>query len=308
MTNPDDKLVESVREYRKYEHSDETDFVFVLTNPDATAALRAYGDQRASEAREKALQDARKIMDAIYPLIDRNAIRDGALDDAALQVARCNVAILRNKLGKTKSELAALRTERDAAVARAVSAEQDWANREADTMRLGVQLEDAERENSALAADQCHDGYGDERGNHRCKEIDLRDAKLVALRAQLAQAQRFLGFSERVLLEQLAQAREALEPFAGIAHAYNGTFDDDDAPRAPLRYARWGMTPKPHIFKHGKIWVAAIGDKEVACGDFAWACMAARSIRRSQMIRQADLGTNRIADAQPDVIREMGRK
>lgn len=35
-------------------------------------------------------------------------------------------------------------------------------------------------ETAALAADQCHDGYGDEYGNHRCKEIDDLRAKLAA--------------------------------------------------------------------------------------------------------------------------------
>lgn len=41
-------------------------------------------------------------------------------------------------------------------------------------------------EGAALAANQCHAGYGDEYGNHRCKEIDARDAEIDRLRAENA--------------------------------------------------------------------------------------------------------------------------
>lgn len=36
-----------------------------------------------------------------------------------------------------------------------------------------------ERECFALAANQCHGGYGDERGHHRCKYQDERDAAIA---------------------------------------------------------------------------------------------------------------------------------
>lgn len=37
---------------------------------------------------------------------------------------------------------------------------------------LSAKLAEAERENFALAADQCHAGYAGENGDHSCKEID----------------------------------------------------------------------------------------------------------------------------------------
>lgn len=35
-----------------------------------------------------------------------------------------------------------------------------------------ARIAELERETFALAADQCHAGYGDDFGNHRCKEVD----------------------------------------------------------------------------------------------------------------------------------------
>lgn len=43
-------------------------------------------------------------------------------------------------------------------------------------------IEEFEQENSALAADQCHHGYGDEWGNHRCRYQD----EIAALKAEIA--------------------------------------------------------------------------------------------------------------------------
>ena len=71
-------------------------------------------------------------------------------DHVRAKIASLGALIHRNK--HLEADLAVYRDERDAAVTRAKSAEQDWANREADTMRLGVQLEDAECENSSLRA------------------------------------------------------------------------------------------------------------------------------------------------------------
>jgi uncharacterized protein YhaN len=50
-------------------------------------------------------------------------------------------------------------------------------------------IAELEAENAALAADQCHKGYGDDRGNHRCayqdriadleNQLDIANAKLA---------------------------------------------------------------------------------------------------------------------------------
>jgi hypothetical protein len=42
---------------------------------------------------------------------------------------------------------------------------------------LSAEIERLNAENFALAADQCHAGYGDEGGNHRCKEVDAAIAR-----------------------------------------------------------------------------------------------------------------------------------
>ena len=57
-----------------------------------------------------------------------------------------------------------------------------------------------EAENFALAANQCHDGYGDEWGNHCCRSIDkaITECEFLARRAGEAEAQN-------------ARLREALE-------------------------------------------------------------------------------------------------
>lgn len=65
---------------------------------------------------------------------------------------------------------------RDAAaeIKRLREANEDWHQR--------VSLMKAEAE--ALAANQCHDGYGDEYGNHRCREIDALRNENAQLRAE----------------------------------------------------------------------------------------------------------------------------
>jgi hypothetical protein len=54
---------------------------------------------------------------------------------------------------------------------------------------LTARLREAEAECSMLAADQCHAGYGDERGNHRCREVDESRAKALEEAAQWHEAQ-----------------------------------------------------------------------------------------------------------------------
>ena len=48
---------------------------------------------------------------------------------------------------------------------------------------LIARVAELERENFALAADQCHAGYGDDWGNHCCKEQDELRAQITALEA-----------------------------------------------------------------------------------------------------------------------------
>ena len=48
---------------------------------------------------------------------------------------------------------------------------------------------DLENENFALAANQCHDGYGDEYGNHRCRYQD----EIEALRKESWEVEQILG-------------------------------------------------------------------------------------------------------------------
>lgn len=50
----------------------------------------------------------------------------------------------------------------------------EWARKSDDAESRILLLE---KENFALAANQCHAGYGDDYGNHRCEKIDsLKDA------------------------------------------------------------------------------------------------------------------------------------
>lgn len=55
-----------------------------------------------------------------------------------------------------------------------------------------ARIEHLEKENFALAANQCHAGYGDEWGNHRCEKIDaLKDALLGLIEALELDGERY---------------------------------------------------------------------------------------------------------------------
>lgn len=58
------------------------------------------------------------------------------------------------------------------------------AQKEIDALKK--KLVEAERENFALAANQCHAGYGDEYGNHCCREQDALKAKLAEAQAEIS--------------------------------------------------------------------------------------------------------------------------
>ena len=59
-----------------------------------------------------------------------------------------------------------------------------WRERTAALAAERAKVERLERENFALAANQCHAGYGDDYGNHRCREIDaLRETRCPRRRA-----------------------------------------------------------------------------------------------------------------------------
>lgn len=54
----------------------------------------------------------------------------------------------------------------------------------ADLAAASARIGEMEKENFALAANQCHAGYGDDYGNHRCEKIDgLKDALLGLIEA-----------------------------------------------------------------------------------------------------------------------------
>lgn len=57
---------------------------------------------------------------------------------------------------------------------------------------LAAERDALKAENFALAADQCHDGYGDERGNHQCRHVDAERqlVKIATDRARAAEAER----------------------------------------------------------------------------------------------------------------------
>jgi hypothetical protein len=73
-------------------------------------------------------------------------------------------------------------------------------------------------ENFALAANQCHDGYGDEYGNHRCRKIDT-------LQADSIRHQRTIKYAEA----RIAELEEGLRKID--KHIYN---DNGDVTWSPL--------------------------------------------------------------------------
>lgn len=79
-----------------------------------------------------------------------------------------------------------------------------WLRRAPAMIRAALPwLLDRAEECFALAADQCHDGYAGEHGDHRCREVDdaLARAETAEARAERAEAEN-------------ARLREALRPFA----------------------------------------------------------------------------------------------
>ena len=126
----------------------------------------------------------------------------------AIETYRAELAVLNLKLPEAKNandiitelsdqliairaELATVKAERDEARKRADALDEHYkyeqqklceARASRDALRTA--LEGANRENAALAADQCHAGYGDDYGNHRCKEIDaaLSEGTIEGLR------------------------------------------------------------------------------------------------------------------------------
>jgi len=68
-----------------------------------------------------------------------------------------------------------------------------------------------EKECFALAANQCHDGYCDDYGNHRCREVD-------ALRAQLQTALKVVEVSRALITRN--------DFWDNVDHAIPGELDD----------------------------------------------------------------------------------
>lgn len=52
--------------------------------------------------------------------------------------------------------------------------------------RAADEINRLQKENFALASNQCHDGYGDDYGNHRCREVDKAVAAEREACAQIA--------------------------------------------------------------------------------------------------------------------------
>jgi hypothetical protein len=81
-----------------------------------------------------------------------------------------------------------------------------------------------------LAANQCHDGYGDDWGNHRCRVVDTLTAERDALRERVA------------ALERVAEAAAETLPY--LRQASDDGDDEAQRLRVLLCSARAALTPK----------------------------------------------------------------
>jgi hypothetical protein len=86
-----------------------------------------------------------------------------------------------------------LRILADAYLDQARAEDFHWEDRMLRALDLACKrIAELEAENAALAADQCHKGYGDDRGNHRCSYQD----RIVELQAESKQLRERLEFFE----------------------------------------------------------------------------------------------------------------
>lgn len=83
-----------------------------------------------------------------------------------------------------------------------------------------------ERECSVLASNQCHDGYGDDWGNHRCREIDKLNAQVEALRDELKIRAKQLGVA--CLRHDLTHSLQCGHCFATMQEALEAIIDIGD--------------------------------------------------------------------------------
>ena len=81
---------------------------------------------------------------------------------------------------------------------------------------LKKRIEELERENAQLAADQCHSGYGDPYGNHRCKYQD----EIEELEANFPRGEVVPVEVARRYKQERDEARECAASFRDIASSF----------------------------------------------------------------------------------------
>lgn len=77
--------------------------------------------------------------------------------------------------------------------------------------RAANEIERLWEENSALASNQCHDGYGDDYGNHRCRVVDEMSAALekIATDSYGVSGKILNDYKEEFIKEAVKAEREA---------------------------------------------------------------------------------------------------